>query len=275
MELPEVMKNERNRWALPDLDSAVNWCKERNNQGIRCTIDILGENKKTEEDAQHIAEEYKNCLNSIRKENLKASLTVKLSALGANIDSTLCENNLHDILKEAQENQVMVEIDIEGAPLVDFTIDAAIRIAKEGFPIILALQVYLERTPEDLKRVLSHGINVRLVKGAYKGDTDDFFLIQNNFRGLFELLLDSDSDFLVGTHDPELIEWIKDRTQEKKEEIEFGFLKGFADKTKLFMVEQGWRVSEYIPFGSEQRAYETRRKRYLLELEKLGRIPIP
>ena len=275
MKLPESMEEEINRWALPDWDSTSNWCKKRNNHSIRCTIDILGENVKTEMDAKHSLEEHKTCLNRFRTENLKASLAVKLSALGANVNQFLCEKNLHEILKKAQENHVIIEIDIEGTPLVDFTIETAIKCVKEEIPIPLALQAYLDRTPEDLKRVLSHGITVRLVKGAYKGDTDDFFLIQKKFRELFNMLLESDSDFLIGTHDPELIEWVKERTRDNKEKIEFGFLKGLADKTKLSLVEQGWQVSEYVPFGSERKAYETRRRRYLLELEKLKREPAP
>jgi proline dehydrogenase len=189
MKLPKAMEDEKNRWTLSDWDSEVNWCKERNIQGIRCTIDILGENKKIEEDAKQYQEEYIKCINEIKKENLKASLTLKLSTLGANVNHALCERYLHEILTMAQENQVMVEIDIEGTPLVDFTIDTSINLAKNGFPIILALQAYLDRTQEDLKKVLSHGITVRLVKGAYKGDTEDFFLIQKKFRELFEQLL--------------------------------------------------------------------------------------
>jgi proline dehydrogenase len=267
------MEDERNRWALPDWDSAVNWCRKRNSQGIRCTIDLLGENKKTEEDTKQYQKEYTQCINRIRKENLKASLAVKLSALGANVDYALCERNLHDILKEAQKNQVMVEIDIEGTPLVDFTIDTAIKLTKERFPVILALQAYLERTSEDLKRVLSHGITVRLVKGAYKGDITDFKLIQERFKEIFHMLQKGNVPFLVGTHDPELIEWIKARAN--KLTLEFGFLKGLADKTKHQLIDKDWLVSEYLPFGKDVRTYETRRKRYLSELEKLGRAPAP
>jgi proline dehydrogenase len=267
------MEDERNRWALPDWDSAVNWCRKRNSQGIRCTIDLLGENKKTEEDTKQYQKEYTQCINRIRKENLKASLAVKLSALGANVDHALCERNLHDILKEAQKNQVLVEIDIEGTPLVDFTIDTAIRLAKEGFLVILALQAYLERTPEDLNRVLSHEITVRIVKGAYKGDISDFIPIQERFKELLLTIQERKVPFIVGTHDPELIEWIQRRAN--KLTLEFGFLKGLADKTKHQLIDEDWLVSEYLPFGKDVRTYETRRRRYLSELEKLGREPTP
>lgn len=266
---------EKNRWALPDWDSAVNWCKERNSQGIRCTIDILGENARSEDDTNHNVIGHIKCINEIKKKDLNSSLAVKLSALGANVDYTLCEGNLLYILRKARENQVRVEIDMEGTPLADFTINSTIKLSKDGFPIISALQAYLDRTPEDLKRILSHGITVRLVKGAYKGNTKDFFLIQDKFKEIFGQLLDNDSDFLAGTHDPELIEWMKDKARDKKDKIEFGFLKGLADKTKLYLAGEGFRVSEYTPFGSERKAYETRRLRYIKELKRINRIPAP
>jgi hypothetical protein len=38
------------RWALPDWPSALAWCRGRNREGIRCIIDILGENAKDEAD---------------------------------------------------------------------------------------------------------------------------------------------------------------------------------------------------------------------------------
>jgi proline dehydrogenase len=61
----------------------------------------------------------------------------------------------------------------------------------------------------------------------------------------------------------------------KRDLIEFGFLKGLADRTKIAMAQDGWRVSEYVPFGEGLAAYEARRKKYLNELQKLGRISVP
>ncbi|UCE36995.1 MAG: proline dehydrogenase family protein [Thermoplasmata archaeon] len=269
------MGNQENRWALSNWQEVTNWCKERNSQSIICTIDILGENIRTEEDAKQVLNKHIDCIRRIQKENLKASLAVKLSALGANFDQEQCKEYLFIVLKEAQENQVPIEIDIEGTPMVKFTLKTAFLAKEKGYPVILALQSYLDRTKNDLKKVLDHGITVRLVKGAYKGNINDFFLIQKRFRGLFTQLLENESHFLVGTHDRELIAWMKEKAGNNKEIIEFGFLKGLADKTKIILAEQGWGVSEYVPFGSERKAYETRRRRYLSELQRLRRIPAP
>ncbi len=68
---------------------------------------------------------------------------------------------------------------------------------------------------------------------------------------------------------------MKEKASKKKEFIEFGFLKGLADNTKIELAKDGWLISEYIPFGKDKSAYEMRRKHYLQELKKLGRVSAP
>ena len=53
----------------------------------------------------------------------------------------------------------------------------------------------------------------------------------------------------AATHDPEIIEWLKDKMRSRKNTIEFGFLKGLADRTKSELSEEGWKVAEYVPYG--------------------------
>jgi proline dehydrogenase len=57
--------------------------------------------------------------------------------------------------------------------------------------------------------------------------------------------------------------------------IEFSFLRGFSDWTKERMASEGWKVTEYVPFGSNKEGYETRHKTYLRRLDELGRQPAP
>ncbi len=268
------MENQENRWALPDWPTTLKWCRKRNSQGIRCTIDVLGEHKKSKEEVRKTVESYITVAKAISKENLKASLAIKLTAIGAIFDKNLCQDNLGKILEEAARQNVIVEIDMEGSPLVEYTLEMASSFLSRA-PLTIAIQAYLNRTLDDLNNLQEEGIKVRLVKGAYKGDLVDFNLIQKKFMDLTEILISKDEPFFMGTHDPEIIESMKEKTARKKEFLEFGFLKGLADNTKLDLVGEGWLVSEYIPFGKERSAYETRRKRYLKELESLGKEPAP
>ena len=56
--------------------------------------------------------------------------------------------------------------------------------------------------------------------------------------------------------------------------IEFGFLRGLADRTKIAMAKEGWLVSEYVPFGENSAAYVARRQKYLKQLQSLGRSAV-
>ena len=158
---------------------------------------------------------------------------------------------------------------------MEYTLKTALSFSTQEIPITMALQAYLKRTLDDLNNILEQGINVRLVKGAYKGDLEDFKLIQKRYKESFDFLRNSNTPFFVGTHDPELMEWMKEKASKRIEFVEFGFLKGLADKTKIELACKDWLVSEYVPFGKDSTAYEKRRNRYLKELEKLGRTPAP
>jgi hypothetical protein len=78
-----------------------------------------------------------------------------------------------------------------------------------------------------------------------------------------------------GTYDPEIIDWTKTGSAGEKGPLEFGFLKGLSDETKLILARERWCVSEYVPFGKEGNVYISRRLHYLDELESLSRKPAP
>ena len=122
---------------------------------------------------------------------------------------------------------------------------------------------------------MNAGITVRLVKGAYQGDTDDFTTIQEQFRTHAGTLISAGASFSAATHDPELIDWLREEMSDHKDLIEFAFLKGLAERTKTEMATDGWKVAEYVPYGPGGQAYIQRRERYLAALEHLGRSPVP
>ncbi len=266
-----MMASIGDRWVLPNWHSCLIWCETRNKLGIRCIIDALGENAKDSLQAAQSAEAYISCARSISESHLDASISVKLTALGALFDRSLAKENALKVLRAAAKNRVDFEMDMEGKPLVDFTLEAALACTEEVRPITLAIQAYLDRTPSDLERLFGKGIRVRLVKGTYLGDLRGFEEIQERFRALFEVLLNAGRPFSVGTHDPELLEWMRELASGDMDLVEFGFLRGLADQTKVKMAEQGWKVAEYVPFGESRAAYEARRIKYLHELERLGR----
>ena len=215
---------------------------------------------------------------ALSEQELNGSITIKPTTLGALLDKARCTEHILTIFREAVAHGAGFEIATEAKGLVECTVKAAVtcaKAAKEGQHLTLALQAYLDRTPEDLKIALDNGIRLRLVKGAYLGDAGEFKEIQERFRRLAEGVLESKHFLAVGTHDTELIEWLMKRVGSKKQLVEFGFLKGLSDSTKLDLAGQGWDVLEYIPFGENVEAYESRRWKFLRELEHLGKAPAP
>jgi proline dehydrogenase len=204
-----------------------------------------------------------------------AAMSVKVSTLGHTFDKDACLRNLLSIAKEASLRGIDFEIDMEGRATVDFTLDAARAIVEARYPVTVALQAYLDRTAKDIESMVKNGMRVRLLKGAYAGDVQDFEDIQGRFKNLMRALADSGQDFCAGTYDPELIVWATVKMQEHPERVEFGSLKGHADQTKLDFVKNKWRVSEYVPFGPNRAAYEERRRTHLRNIERLGRTTAP
>ena len=263
------------RWSLPNLQSAVRSCEDRNLQGIRCILDALGEYARDENQALKSVDAYISCVRAIKEQSLNASLSLKLTSVGATFDLSLCRKNVKTIVNETARQHVGFEIDMEGRKLVSYTLDIALLYAQEGKPLTLALQAYLDRTPHDLLEAIEHKIRPRIVKGTYVGDATEFKDVQQRFKTLVEISIANGDPFSVGTHDPELIGWVEREMENEKDQIEFGFLKGLSDATKIDLANSGWKVAEYVPFGSSRSAYEARRLKYLRELHGLGRIPMP
>lgn len=263
------------RWTLPDLESAVQWCKKRNTGGIRCIVALLGEHAHDRQEAFRWVKGNIECVRALQAGQLDASVTIKLTAIGALFDPEHCRENTLAILREAGKKHVGMEIDMEGKGLVDHTIGTAVACAREGYSLTLALQAYLYRTGKDLHDVVSEGIGIRLVKGAYHGDIEDFREIQKRFRTSLEDILRTGATVSVATHDPMILDWIRDELSDEKSRLELGFLLGLADRTKSDLVREGWTVSEYVPYGADTSAYIARREFYLRQLESMGFMPAP
>jgi proline dehydrogenase len=75
------------------------------------------------------------------------------------------------------------------------------------------------------------------------------------------LLFEGGGQFAIGTHDGKLIDKARDLAKEEKRDFEFQLLKGIRDDIKPTLVEEGYRVSEYVPYGPEWYNYSKRRMR--------------
>ena len=97
------------------LDEAIAVVRGLNAQGILTTLDHLGENVASREDAQRAAREYEGILQRIASEGVQSTISVKPTHVGLDFGEDFCCETMRAIVQTAQSLGNMVEIDIEGS----------------------------------------------------------------------------------------------------------------------------------------------------------------
>jgi proline dehydrogenase len=123
----------------------------------------------------------------------------------------------------------------------------------------------MKRSEADLKDLLPHGGKIRLVKGAYPESGQIAFKHGNelnaNYLRLMRILFEEAGFFAIGTHDEKMINEAEKLSREHNANFEFQLLKGIRDDLKSKLIRDGFKVSEYIPYGPEWYNYSKRRMR--------------
>ncbi len=248
------------------LDDAIRAVREANSRGIRGTLDFLGENTLSREDALKSAREAITILERIEAEKVDCNISVKLTQLGLDLGTEFCFENLVGIVRKARERGIFVRVDMEDHHYTDRTIDIVLRAHREADSVGIVAQSCLYRTEKDVRRLLENGIRVRLCKGAYlepesvafrkKRDTDA------NFVKIGKLLLDSGLYHAIATHDEKMIAATRQYADEQKiskEHFEFQMLYGVRRDLQLALAQGGYNVRIYIPYGTRWYPYFMRR----------------
>jgi proline dehydrogenase len=262
------------RWVCTDLTSAIIESRTRNEAGLRVILDPLTDYVKNDLELDRSIDTHVQCIKEISSANLRASITIKLSALGMSFNRDACRSALNTVAEEAIARSVNVEMDMEGRGSIDFTILCAKMLTDRGIIPTIAVQAYMNRSIADTIYLQRSGIGIRLVKGAYQGDQDGFEIIQSKMMTIIDKLTRTGGRFSVGSHDPILIDYLT-RDESLKPRVELGFLKGIGSETKNVLASKGWCVVEYIPFGADYKAYVRRREIYLGMLSSTGKSTIP
>ncbi|MBV9258581.1 MAG: proline dehydrogenase family protein, partial [Ktedonobacteraceae bacterium] len=150
------------------LNEAVEATRVLNRRGIQAALDHLGENVTDEKEARAAANAYIAAIDLIKQSSIDANISVKLTALGLDISQNLCEENLHAILGRANSYPIFVCVDMEGSDYTEKTIDITLRMHQKFEHVGTVIQSYLYRSKKDVEQLITNGVRVRLVKGAYK-----------------------------------------------------------------------------------------------------------
>jgi proline dehydrogenase len=265
-------------------EDAIRAVRELNAKGIHATLDHLGEHTSNVDEANQAADDILAILDEIDKAGVKSNVSIKLTQIGMGLDEEICLQNLLRILEQARKHGNFVRIDMEDTPYTDLTISIYKAALERGFTpqtVGMVVQSYLYRTEADVKSLLELGTHFRLVKGAYKEPPDKAFPkktdVDANYDLLTKILIDAalkaEANTLspdgrippipaIATHDEKRIAFAKGYAAKvglPKNAIEFQMLYGIRRDLQEQLVQEGYPVRVYVPYGTHWYPYFMRR----------------
>ena len=255
-----------------NLSDALHESEKLNAEGCSVTLDILGEYVSQLTEARQYKIQYIDVIEQFAARKINGNFSVKPSMFGLLLDKEACYSNIREIVIAADRAGSFIRIDMEDSSCTDDEI-LLYRRLKEEFPtrVGLVLQAYLKRTSDDIKGLMdihtpTSPLNFRLCKGiyvedqsiAYKGHQE----IRDHYMEDLEFMLKNDIYVAIATHDSYLVEQsmiLVDRLNIPKNRFEFQMLYGVTSNLRCSIVEKGYQMKVYVPFGKQWFKYSTRR----------------
>jgi proline dehydrogenase len=258
------------------LDEALPAAQELLVNGLMVSLDYLGENTKSEEEARAACATYVEMLDRIAelpevraprdwpKEPL--NISIKLTQCGIDQGFDFAEANFRSVLEAAARHGNFVRVDMEASDYTERTLEMIERVYPDFANTGTVLQSYLYRTVEDVERVIRLGARVRLVKGAYLEPPDVAYpekhRVDEAFVAQAKRLLEAADYPAIATHDEAIIQTLNAFVAEReipKERFEYQMLHGIRRDLQESLCRAGYNVRVYVPFGDQWYPYFSRR----------------
>jgi proline dehydrogenase len=254
------------------MADAMRVSKELNAQGVRVTLDVLGEFIKSLEEAEENKQEYLDLIDETQRNGINGNYSLKPTSFGLLIDREACYRLMREIVAKAASFNNFCRIDMEDSPCTDLEIELYRRLHAE-FPrnVGLVVQAYLKRTYSDLENMLDMNTpeiptNYRLCKGIYIEPAEIAYKkyeeINHNYLEDLEFMFKNRIYVGIATHDKPLIEGAYNLIKKydvPKNMYEFQMLYGVTPKLRQSIVDGGHVMRVYVPFGEKWFGYSTRR----------------
>jgi proline dehydrogenase len=248
------------------LEDAIQATRALNQRGLTVSLDHLGENVTDAAEAASAAQDYSKILDAIKQSGLDANISIKLTALGLDIDAALCEANIRQVLDRAKSYTIFVRIDMEGAAYTERTLNLVGKLRDDYDGVGTVIQSYLYRSTKDVENLIASKTRMRLVKGAYKEPPEIAYPrkedVDRNYQQLMRLLLTHGNYPAIATHDVAMIQEAKTFAAENnidKARFEFQMLYGIRRDLQEQLIREGYNVRVYVPYGTQWYPYLTRR----------------
>lgn len=264
---PVVQKLSERYIAGPELKDAREAVRRINAEGKVATIDVLGEEITTEDEAAAIVRAYQDVFADIQRCGLDSGVSVKPTALGLKLGYDVCRDNLRIVVEDAASRGNFVRIDMEDSSTTDDTLRLYRELRAEGNDNIgVVLQALLRRTQSDIADLAELKPSVRLCKGIYVEPEEiafqEYEAVRASFVRALEALLDAGCYIGIATHDEWLLAEGRRLVAEHglgRDDYEFQMLLGVRPDLGDELVAEGHRLRIYVPFGRHWYEYSLRR----------------
>jgi proline dehydrogenase len=249
------------------MQDAIETVRRLNALRAAATVDVLGEFVTDVAQSKATADQYVEILSAMAADGLDANVSIKLSALGLEIDPALAQSLAERVVAAAAEHGNFVRIDMEHSALTDSTLGIYRALREGGHDNVgVVLQAYLRRTFDDVRSLAELKPSVRLVKGIYIEPPAIAYtersLVNRNFVALMNDLVDRGCRLAVATHDDALVgeaRRLADQRGLTGDQFEFQLLLGVKENLRDALIAAGHRVRIYVPFGEAWYGYSVRR----------------
>ncbi len=236
-------------------------------RGLHLTLDYLGESVATLAEADRATREYLAAIDAIIASGIERNISLKLTQLGLDVDKASAVDNLRKILEVAEPAGFFVRIDMESSAYTDVTLEIFETLWQQGYRQVgVVLQSALYRSEQDLERMIALGARVRLVKGAYKEPRSVAFQkkadVDAAYARMLKRLLTAGHYPAIATHDPAMLGLARQFAADHgigTDRFEFQMLYGIRRELQSALVQSGYCLRMYIPFGREWFPYFMRR----------------
>ncbi|MEU0115649.1 proline dehydrogenase family protein [Streptomyces bobili] len=252
------------------VDDIVPIVEELTGRGLELTMDVVGEDITTPEQAAAARDAYLALVDRLEELQLgeRVEMSVKLSMFGQALEGghELALANVRPVVEAAAAIGTTVTLDAEDHTTLDsmFAIHEELR---ENHPQTgCVIQAYLFRTEADARRLAANGSRVRLVKGAYKEPAEvahqQKHEIDKAYVRILKILMEGEGYPMIGSHDPRLISIAQELARKagrKPDEYEFQMLYGIRGEEHLRLAAEGHRMRVYTAYGTDWYGYFMRR----------------
>jgi proline dehydrogenase len=266
---------ETSRWARrwsarfvagDNLSDALATCQRINAEGISVTLDHLGENVTSLAEAEASRDAYLQALTEIGRLKINGNVSLKLTQFGMDLSLEQCRANVEALVRQAAAMDNFVRLDMESSEYTDRTLDLVTDLHARYKTTGTVIQAYLYRSRKDVEMLSARGIRVRLCKGAYLEPPSVAFQkkadVDRNYIELMNVLLESGVYSGIATHDEKIIEQTKKFVESRKisrDSFEFQMLYGIRRDIQRRLVNEGYRLRLYVPYGQAWYPYFMRR----------------